>query len=140
MMGRRSGIRAAYRIAQNNTKTEDTAPELAFEKLFEGRVIKPPRITIHSLEPFDESESIYLFKPDFQFIDTNLLVEIDGPYHRTPIQERKTRWRDSQLFAKGYRVLHIDSELLTTKRYNAETVAKVEAFLRGNRQVEHLYQ
>jgi hypothetical protein len=131
----RNGIRAAYKIKQRNTKVENTAPEIEFGKLFAGLVIKPPSINI----AIEGSQLFYSFNPDFQFIGTNLLVEIDGPYHRTKKQESKTRWRDSELFAKGYRVLHIDSELLMRKKYHEGMIDKVMAFKKGDRQVEHLY-
>jgi very-short-patch-repair endonuclease len=131
----RRKTKAAYRIAQNNTKAEDTAPERAFEELFAGKVIKPPPITI--TDP--ESVLIYDFKPDFQFIGTNVLVEIDGPYHRTKIQQRKTEWRDSRLLAMGYRVLHIDTELLDVKEYHIEVAQCTAAFLNGTRLKEHLF-
>ncbi len=126
--------RAAYRIAQNNTKATDTAPELAFAELFKGRVIKPPPITLTAT-----TIPAWVFRPDFQFIDTNVLVEIDGIYHRTKIQERKTRWRDSELLARGYRVLHIDAELCMVANYWGDTIRKTESFISGHRLTEHLY-
>jgi hypothetical protein len=131
-MGRKTA--AASIIAQNNIAAEYTAPEMVFDRLFKGRVFKPPGITLT-----DEDGDKWTFSPDRQFIGTNVLVEIQGPYHRTKRQEQKTRWRNSELLAKGYRMLEIDTERLETKRYHAQTVAEVEAFLKGNRLTEHLF-
>ena len=133
-MGRKNGIRAAYRIKQNNLAGEYTAPELAFADLFKGKVLKPPSVRV-----IDEEGNPWDFRPDFQFIDTNLLVEIQGRYHRTKKQEQKTRWRNSQLLALGYRVIEIDAELLTTKKHHPHVVRCTLTFLNGNRLTEHLY-
>ena len=130
---------AAMKIEENNDTAEYNRPERAFERLFHGRVTKPDPIHIVTREDFAESDDEYDFKPDFQFIWTNVLVPIQGPYHRTKRQQSKDRWRNSCLLALNYRVIEIDTELIMTKRYNAEMVAKVEAFLKGNRLSEHLY-
>ena len=133
-MGRKNGIRAAYRIKQNNLAAEYTAPEMAFAELFKGLVLKPP--AIHTIA---EDGGSWDFRPDFQFIDTNLLVEVQGKYHGTKKQERKTNWRNSQLLALGYRVLEIDAELLTAKKHHLHVLQCTNAFLKGDRAKEHLY-
>lgn len=121
---------AAFVIDKNNTAAEFTRPEIIFDSLFGNRVMKPYPVPIT-----DEDGKEWSFKPDRQFIGTSvlveILVEIQGPYHRTKRQEQKTRWRNSQLLALGYRMLEIDTERLMVKKYHAQTVEQVEAFLKG---------
>lgn len=46
------------------------------------------------------------------FVPTGLtVIEVDGDYHRTALQERKTRWRDEAINKHGFRVVHVDSRL-----------------------------
>ena len=117
---------AASVISRNNTVAEYNRPELAFKGLFGVRVDKPSPIVVAE----DEDGSTHKLCPDFIFVGTNVLVAIDGPYHRTAYQQRKSKRQDEALNAKGFRVLHIDSELLMVKKYHCYVVAEVEAFLK----------
>jgi very-short-patch-repair endonuclease len=121
--------RAAYRIKQNNMAAEYTRPEVAFDSIFGNRVTKPFPILL---------PSGWSACPDRQFIDTKILIEIDGEYHRTMKQESKGAWRDKQLEAMGYRVLHIDAELLLVKKYHLYLRHKVEEFLKSDKPVDRV--
>jgi hypothetical protein len=98
------GTRASYNIKKNE-KFSDTSPEKALDSICEklglalikGEEIQVPGFTI---------------SPDRKIAGTNVLLEADGIYHDTKIQRRKSSWRDDALVASGYRVLHIESELL----------------------------
>ena len=94
-------------IPKKNVKLSDTSIEVALDricneagiKLVKGREVAVPGFTI---------------SPDRQVLGTNILIECDGAYHETRIQIRKASWRDDLLVSAGYRVFHIESELLVT--------------------------
>ena len=113
-------------IDRNNVYAELTRPEVAFDSLFGHRVTKPLPVQI-----VDDEGAKWSISPDRTFIGTNVMVQIDGVYHRTRRQERKSAWEDRALNEKGLRVLHIDSELLMVKKYNNHVVAETEAFLKS---------
>jgi len=100
----RRGTRASFKIKQNEKFTE-TSIEQALDQicaklglaLVKGQQIQIPGFTI---------------SPDRQVAGTNVLLEADGIYHDTKIQRRKSSWRDDALVQSGYRVLHVESELL----------------------------
>ena len=64
----------------------------------------------------DENRKLWTIHPDDRW-DFNTLVESDGPYHKTPTERRKTKWRDGLLTQAGYRVIHVDAELTKNKAY-----------------------
>jgi hypothetical protein len=117
---------AAYKIDQNNVVAEYTRPEVAFDQIFGHRVTKPLPIEI-----VDDERSKWTLSPDRHFLGTNVLVQIDGVYHRTRRQEQKSKWEDEALNERGFRVLHIDSGLLMVKKYEAHIRQGVEAFLQS---------
>lgn len=121
-MGKRTA--AASVIDANNTLGELTRPEVAFDRLFGNRVIRPGRVEI-----VDDEGSKWSLSPDRQFVGTVVLVQIDGVYHRTRRQQRKSEWEDRALNEKGFRVLHIDTELLMAKKYHPDVIKAVESFL-----------
>jgi hypothetical protein len=81
----------------------------------------------------------WTLRPDRQIKDTNIVVQLDGPYHRTKRQQQKHNWRDGAIIANGYRVLHIDTELLTVKRYWPFVKDEIAAFEMGKELVGHIY-
>ena len=123
-MGKRTA--AASIIDTNNTVAEFTRPEIAFDKLFGNRVTQPLGIQI-----VDDEGDRWTLRPDRQFIGTVVLVQIDGVYHRTRRQQKKSEWEDEALNEKGFHVLHIDTELLMTKRYHPYVVDMTEKFLKS---------
>lgn len=123
-MGKKTS--AASVIDRNNTVAEFTRPEIAFDALFGNRVVKPLPIEI-----IDDERSKWSLSPDRMFIGTNVMVQIDGVYHRTRRQEQKSRWEDEALNEKGFRVLHIDSQLLMAKKYHPYVVDETESFLKN---------
>ena len=107
-MGRMARTRADYRI-QENIVYEDTAPELAFDELCKKLDI----LVEGHLKPILIDG--WHVKPDRWIVHSDVVVEIDGPYHDTPIQRRKMEWRDDILNSRGLRVFHIPSELLIAR-------------------------
>ena len=130
-MGKKTA--AAFRIDQRNTVAESTRPELAFDGIFEKRVDKPNPVQI-----VDDEGSKWSISPDRTFVGTNVLVQVDGVYHRTRRQERKTKWEDMALNEKGFRVLHIDAELLMAQKWHPYVTQRVEAFLKGLNPTERI--
>ncbi len=122
-MGKRTA--AASVIDSRNTVAEFTRPEMAFDSIFGHRVTKPLPIVV----AMDEDGSEHKLTPDRMFIGTNVLVAIDGPYHFTEYQQRKTRRQDLALNAKGYRIIHVDSPLLMVEKYHDYVGQKVLYFL-----------
>jgi hypothetical protein len=124
---------AASVIDKNNIVAEFTRPEIAFDALFGNRVVQPLSIQI-----VDNEGSRWTLRPDRQFVGTVVLVQIDGVYHRTRRQQKKSEWEDRALNEKGFRVLHIDAELLMVKRYHSDVVKVVESFLLSTQPVKRL--
>lgn len=51
-------------------------------------------------------------RADLWFEDSMLVVEVDGPHHRLPMQRAKDRRRDAALAAVGIRTVRVSDELL----------------------------
>lgn len=68
-----------------------------------------------NVDGFGRSSTSIVLTIDLFIPEHRICVEVDGEYHRTARQERKTAWRDAQLIANGYRVLHIDAAYTETK-------------------------
>lgn len=124
-MGKKTA--ASSVIDKNNTTAEYTRPEIAFDHMFGNRVVKPLPIQI-----VDDEGSKWTLRPDRQFVGTVVLVQIDGVYHRTRRQQKKSEWEDAALNENGFRVLHIDTELLMTKKYHPYVVDMTERFLKSS--------
>lgn len=112
-MSRRKNL-VQYVIQRNDAeKFFDTRPELAFDELCS-------KVGIETHGKLCRS-SIYVdgwsIRPDRHIRGTNVVIEIDGPYHDTAIQRRKTEWRDEQMTSYGVRVFHIPSELLIAEGF-----------------------
>lgn len=103
---------------KGNAKSELTEPETIvrgiLKELGYGFRLQEPIDVIVKLEGGMLSDKktfvIDLFIPEHK-----ICVEVDGIHHRTARQERKAAWRDAQLIANGYKVLHIDAEWTETK-------------------------
>lgn len=67
----------------------------------------------------------WTFNPDIQLTGTRTLIEVDGKYHDTPIQERKTEWRDNLLIKADYRIIHVDAELTETQNLRLYLTTKL---------------
>jgi hypothetical protein len=125
---------------KGNTKVEDTKPELKWDEFAKENYIssfKP-----HSFWVYDEEGKGFEFRPDRGILGGSLIVyiEIDGPYHRTPRQVQKTKWRDELITHKAdCRVLHIDSELLLKEKYWLKLYQDLQKFLMLGKMVEHIY-
>jgi len=130
-LGKRTA--AASVISKNNVVADYTRPEVAFDVLFGNRVTKPLPIDIT-----DDDRGKWTLSPDRQMIGTNVLVQIDGPYHHTTRQEQKSKWEDELFNQNGFRVLHIDSGLLMVKRYHPHVLKETEAFLRSDEKSRRL--
>ena len=115
--------RKAYRLSQR-VKYEDTKPEqIVYNILHDDLRLAPTKRTLeidgYSITP----DWLLLLTPEY-FIarghDMNsptTLIEVDGIYHDSKLQQRKTRWRDGLLTQAGYRVIHVDAELTKNKAY-----------------------
>ena len=125
---------------KGNAKGTDTKPELAWDEFAKQNYIssfKP-----HSFRVYDEEARVVGYTPDRGILGGPLLVyiEIDGPYHRTPRQVRKTEWRDELITHRGdCRILHIDSELLLKEKYWLKLYQEVQKFLILGKLVGHVY-
>ena len=73
--------------------------------------------------PVEDMVGKWRLRPDILVVP-NTVIEVDGPYHKTPTERRKTKWRDALLVGAGYRVIHIDSEL--TKNQKLRDYLKTE--------------
>lgn len=111
-MGRRTKTRKSYRLSQR-IKYEDTKPELVVDALLADLRCYPVLKGV-GIDVRDEEGKLWTIFPDKR-IDFNTMVEVDGIYHDTPIQRRKTVWRDGLLTKAGYRVIHVDAELTKNK-------------------------
>lgn len=107
---------------KGNAKSQLTEPENVvrgqLKELGYGYRIQE-KITVDVAIP-DEIQSYgvgqqSVFTIDLFIPEHRICVEVDGEYHRTARQERKTAWRDAQLIANGYRVLHIDAAYTETQ-------------------------
>ena len=85
-----------------------------------------------------DERSKWSLSPDRHFLNTNVLVQIDGVCHRTRRQEQKSKWEDELFNQNGFRVLHIDSGLLMVKRYHPHVLKETEAFLRSDEKSRRL--
>ena len=124
-------------IPKKNIKLTDTSIEVALDeickdagiKLVKGAEVQVPGFTI---------------SPDRQILGTNILLECDGTYHTTKIQIRKSRWRDDLLVQAGYRVLHIESELLVTHGLGSSTqfhpyvLAQLKSFIASSEAIQYV--
>lgn len=123
-MGRMSKTRKSYRLSQR-VKYEDTKPEQVVGMMI-AEVDYPP-LNHPTIRIQNGYEGTWVITPDFQlagmpggagiYVVKKVVVEVDGPYHDTPIQQRKTEWRDELLVKHGYRIIHVDSELTKNKAY-----------------------
>jgi hypothetical protein len=136
-LSRMSRTRAAYRI-QENIIYEDTAPELAFDALAKKLdILVEGHLKLILIDGWH-------VKPDRWIVHTDVVVEIDGPYHDTPIQKRKMEWRDSVLTSRGLRVFHVPSELLIaqgvrdSKKWWPWVALALTEFLFSKKKVERL--
>ena len=124
-------------IPEKNVKLSDTSIEVALDricneagiKLVKGREVAVPGFTI---------------SPDRQVLGTNILIECDGTYHTTQIQRRKSSWRDDLLIQAGYRIFHIESELLVTHglgdtdQFHPYVLKALNEFIASNEKVHYL--
>ena len=81
----------------------------------------------HLVKPIETQDDVgkyWTIKPDIQLTKSSTypltyaiktIVEVDGVYHDTPIQRKKTEWRDGLLTKAGYRVIHIQAGLTRNK-------------------------
>ena len=136
-----AGTRKAYRIKQNE-KFSGTAPETAFADLCKANGITAiAQFTLPPLVSFGETYSI---TADFRIGSSEVLVEVDGTYHTTKIQIRKSSWRDDLLVQSGYRVFHCESELLVchnlgdSKRFWSYVLKALNEFIVSNEEVRYL--
>jgi hypothetical protein len=98
------------RIPKKNVKLSDTSLETDLDDLgkeYDIPFTRAPTIFVKELDG-----TPYGFRPDRAIAGTNILVEADGPYHESVIQRRKSAWRDAQLIASRFRVLHISGRLI----------------------------
>ena len=133
---------------KGNAKGTDTKPELAWDEFAKQNYIssfKP-----HSFWVYDEEAKGFEFTPDRGILGhpggdqrrgpLPAYIEIDGPYHRTPRQVRKTEWRDELITHRGdCRILHIDSELLLKEKDWLKLYQEVQKFLILGKLVGHVY-
>ena len=114
--------RKAYRLSQR-IKYEDTKPEQVVAMMLGEIGYQPLSHPIIRIQ--DGYEGAWVITPDFRlavssqrtFVVKRVVVEVDGVYHDTPIQRKKTEWRDGLLTQAGYRVIHVDAELTKNKAY-----------------------
>lgn len=103
----------AWIAYKGNSKSALTAGETVVREILGelgyGYRLQEP-INLHPLIEGREEPSLFTFTIDLFIPEHKICVEIDGIHHRTARQERKTAWRDAQLNANGFKVLHIDSE------------------------------
>ena len=147
-MGSMTRTRKAYRLSQR-VKYEDTKPERVLQILVEEMNDRYWLNRGKTIEIQDMDGKYWSINPDFEFFKwcgwgltaywkkTGILVEVDGIYHDTPIQRKKTEWRDGLLTKAGYRVIHVDAELTKNKVYQtylkdklAEAINSKEAIVR----------
>lgn len=108
-MGNMKKTRAAYRRSQH-VKFSFTKPENQFAKILDGwgyksRYLRERPVTVPGLE--------YTFHADFLLQGIPIiLVEIDGVYHFTAIQMRKSAWRDECLTKAGFIPIHVPVDML----------------------------
>ncbi len=88
----------------------------------------------------------YTMHPDFivsmprAFTNGQLekVVEVDGVYHFTKWQERKTRWRDSLIIKQGYDMIHVDARLCQ-KTYRQHLQGELARALQSRLQVQVIH-
>jgi len=107
-MGRRTKTRKSYRLSQKMRYT-DTRPEMAVRGMIAGMGFQ--FIPYHPIKITDNDGKSWNFSPDLWIPSHDTIIEVDGPYHDTARQKRKTAWRDSLLTSIGLRIIHIDAEL-----------------------------
>lgn len=110
---------------KGNSKVKDTKPErvvgIFLEELgfYLNHLVSP-------IEAQDDVGKYWTITPDIQLTTSSVyplshviktIVEVDGVYHDTPIQRKKTEWRDGLLTKAGFRVIHVDAELTKNKVY-----------------------
>ena len=47
---------------------------------------------------------------DFIFLKSRLVIEVDGGYHDTPLQQQEDQWRTEFMESKGYTVIRFKNE------------------------------
>lgn len=135
-MGNRRKTRAAFKIKQNE-KLTNTTPEIALNEICSKLGLTLIRSTEVQVPGFT-------LRPDRRIADTDIILEADGPYHNTKIQGRKASWRDDLLVQSGYRVLHVESELLVchgledSKRFHPYVATAITEFLLSDEKVKYL--
>lgn len=112
---------------KGNSRVEDTKPERVLQILVEEMNDRYCLEKGETIEIQDTDGKYWSIRPDFKFFRfggwgltlsykaTSILVEVDGIYHDTPIQRKKTEWRDGLLTKAGYRVIHIQAGLTRNK-------------------------
>lgn len=117
-------------------KTEDTAPETAFDSCMAEAGIKSEKVNPFSVTGKDNRT--WTFRPDRK-LAPRVYVEILGEYHMTRLQENKTRWRTESFAKAGLRVLLIDAPLLTDERFWPHVQKEVRAFIASTEPTKRLY-
>lgn len=117
-------------------KLTDTEPELAFDEIATGVGFEPTKPKPVNIR--DDDGRAWTFRPD-RLVD-DVYIEILGPYHFTPRQEAKTKWR-SELIVKRTqkRLLLIDSPLLTDRTYHTYVAQELMKFVHGRERWKRLY-
>jgi len=114
-MGRMPRTRKAY-VLSKRVKYEDTKPEQVIKGILFSDGFLPPETNVLCNKRITVGN--WTINPDFYvFLAPPIIVEVDGVYHDTPTQQKKTKWRDGLLTQAGYRVIHVDAELTKNKAY-----------------------
>ena len=96
------------------------------------------------IEVQDNVGKYWTIKPDIQLTKSSTypltyaiktIVEVDGVYHDTPIQRKKTEWRDGLLTKAGFRVIHVDAELTKNKVYQTYLKDKLQEAINSQEKV-----
>lgn len=99
-------------------KFSDTKPEL-----FVGEILAELGYSFskNELNLYDETGKNFHLRPDFMIFKASSstyarrVIEVQGPYHYTKIQKKKTEWRVKILNGLGYAVILVPFELCEKK-------------------------
>lgn len=104
-------LRYAAQHEANPTPAERAAYEAihyATKRLLDRNLRKWPILSQYPMPPYIV---------DFVCLPRRLIIEIDGPYHRTPHQQAYDARRTSYFKACGYRVLRFSNEAVLRRPY-----------------------